>query len=294
MSSTKPLVKAKAYALESITLDDELQLREGVVQSAIEEYFQVLKDGGRLPPISCVLVDGELLLVDGFARYYAHEKAQKTRIYVNILPGNTRLDAIIYACRANAKHGVPRSNKDKSKAVKKAIEIFPDATPLKLSEICLVSRQFVYKCLSKNKESEAASEVSEAAALEVPAAAMAVAATSATAPAVTDPKQGSVVPSPPEYKALDCEACFHNQFVLTDGGWQCSSCLCPEPKPKPPLLDTLHESPKVEALDIDAEKWKKWKKIFGQLTRSSEDCGLYIHLQIELAALKKKAMELAE
>jgi hypothetical protein len=282
VNSQKPVSKAKSYVLESITLDEELQLREGVVQSAIEEYFQVLKDGGKLPPISCVLVDGELLLVDGFARYYAHEKAQKTRIYVNILPGSTRLDAIIYACSANAKHGVPRSNKDKHKAVKKAMEIFPDATAIKLAELCLVSRQFVYKCLPKEEKPLVA----------VPS--QAAEATSPQAPAKKTPeapKQGAVIASEPEYKDLDCEACFNTQFVLTDAGWQCALCHCPEPVAKPPLLDTANVSFNV---DVDVEKWKKWKKIFGQLTRATEDCGLYVHVQVELAALKKKAMELAE
>jgi hypothetical protein len=266
-----------------------------VVQSAIDDYCQVLKEGGKLPPVACVMVDGDLLLVDGFARYYAHEKALKTKIYVQILPGQTRLDAIKYACGANSKHGVPRSNEDRKKATLKAIATWPTLSERKIADICGVSRSFVHKLMPAGK-----SEESE----ETKPAKKAKPETKPAKPSTPKKqKQGAPVASEPEYKDLDCPECMGTQFVLSDGGWKCAVCHAPEPEQQKEAeleFEDVEESSTPEPsfdvakLEIDQAEWKKWLTVFGQLIRATNKCGLYVALQTDLAALKKKAMELAE
>ncbi len=204
------------------------------------------------------------------------------------MPGSTREDAIKYACGANAKHGVPRSHDDRKKATLKAISTWPAYSERKIADICGVSRQFVHKFMpaepteAKPAESKPASKPESKPAESKPSA-------------PKKQKQGAPVASEPVFKDLDCPECLETKFVLSDGGWKCSNCNAPEPesasgKPaeeKPASFD-------VDKLEIDQAEWKKWLTVFGQLTRVSHKCGLYVALQTDLAALKKKAMELAE
>jgi ParB-like chromosome segregation protein Spo0J len=102
--------------LKDIILNPALQSRANLSQETIDEYYEVLKEGGELPPITVYRVGSRYYVVDGWHRVYAHKKAGLADIQVEVLDGTMR-EATLYAISANDGHGLRRSNDDKRKAV---------------------------------------------------------------------------------------------------------------------------------------------------------------------------------
>lgn len=102
--------------LADITLDERLQCRAQLDERIVEEYSAVVADGGALPAVALVRTpEGQLLLVDGWHRHAAYKKAGKKSIPADVVEGSWR-DAQLAAVKANAHHGLRRSNADKRRA----------------------------------------------------------------------------------------------------------------------------------------------------------------------------------
>jgi ParB-like chromosome segregation protein Spo0J len=102
--------------LTEIKVESSLQGRCKLNQEVVDEYSEVLREGGKLPAIKVFRIGSSYYLVDGWHRYFAHKKAGLADIEVEIIDGTMR-DATLYAVGANDDHGLRRTNDDKRKAV---------------------------------------------------------------------------------------------------------------------------------------------------------------------------------
>lgn len=109
--------------LAYLEMTEACQPRESIDLAVVADYIEVLEsaESNSFPPV-IVFSDGEgYWLADGFHRALAAEGAGLPDIAAHVLPGNER-DAILYACGANADHGLRRTNADKRKAVLTLLE----------------------------------------------------------------------------------------------------------------------------------------------------------------------------
>jgi hypothetical protein len=98
------------------TPPDEPIVQVQRVEHSVAEYAKAMADGVQFPPI-VVFDDGKTLwLADGHHRVEAARLAGLGVILAEEHKGGRR-DALLYACGANAAHGVRRTNADKRLAV---------------------------------------------------------------------------------------------------------------------------------------------------------------------------------
>ena len=131
--------------LESINIYGGTQARVQTTDEAIESYADEMNQGAVFPPI-VVYFDGTThWLADGFHRYLAAKRIQRSTIAAEVQPGG-RTDALRHALGANATNGVYRNNADKRNAVEIALEEWPDRANPVIAEICRVSAELVRRC----------------------------------------------------------------------------------------------------------------------------------------------------
>lgn len=124
-----------------------LQTRVTLDEQTILDYAEIYReDEFKMPPVEVTRVSAtdELLLTDGFHRVEAARRAGRTRIRCNVTAG-TPVQALAAALRANAAHGLRRTNADKRKALEMAwenrMELFGgEPSHDALAEACGVSR----------------------------------------------------------------------------------------------------------------------------------------------------------
>ena len=109
--------------LNQLTIDGGTQSRVKIIQEAVDEYAESLKNGARFPPV-LVYYDGiKYYLTDGYHRYFAHQKAGIKDIEVTVVNGTLR-DAILRSFSVNAENGRHRTNEDKRNAVQAMLNDF--------------------------------------------------------------------------------------------------------------------------------------------------------------------------
>ena len=123
--------------LESLVIEESLQVRAKLDQETIQEYAtQMVPPGSDLDgtdhevldihgvpfdPISVILTpDDELLLVDGWHRVAAARKKKIEKFQASVR-GGTRQDALEACLIANARHGLRRTRADKRRAIRLAL-----------------------------------------------------------------------------------------------------------------------------------------------------------------------------
>jgi hypothetical protein len=103
-----------------ITVDSAIQQRAaGTSQDVVADYAEAMRNGVAFPPIDVFATeDGIHYVANGFHRLIAQQSASPDveDIECRVHRG-TRDDALLFACGANAQHGLPRSRSDKMKAV---------------------------------------------------------------------------------------------------------------------------------------------------------------------------------
>ena len=103
-------------ALEKIRQDGGTQPRAVLDTETVDRYMGEMRDGAKFPPV-VVFYDGrDYWLADGFHRIQAVEDLGWKDIAADVHQGTQR-DAVLYSCGANALHGLPRTNRDKRRAV---------------------------------------------------------------------------------------------------------------------------------------------------------------------------------
>ena len=103
----------KTLPLDRIRLDGGTQARVALDESYIAELAE---SADKLPPVDVFFDGSEHWLADGFNRWHARNKANKSTIPV-LLHQGAREDAVVFAAGANVAHGQRRSNEDKRHAV---------------------------------------------------------------------------------------------------------------------------------------------------------------------------------
>ncbi len=114
MSGTKP--KREWIPLERLVREPGLQMRsalpDGLTHPAtVERYYEAILESEAFPPLE-VVSDGKTnWLFDGFQRAAALERAGKASAEC-LVYGGSRLDALLHAIAANARHGLTRTMGD--------------------------------------------------------------------------------------------------------------------------------------------------------------------------------------
>jgi len=106
----------KNINLKSIRIDGDTQSRVGIHDDTVSDYAEVIREGGKLPPVVVFFDGSDHWLADGFHRLHAYRAAGKASIPADVREG-MRSDAALFAAGANATHGQRRTNADKRRAV---------------------------------------------------------------------------------------------------------------------------------------------------------------------------------
>jgi hypothetical protein len=116
------IMSTQNLSLDRILTDAGTQMRIENSESTIADYVEALQQGCIFPPI-VVFTDGiTFWLADGFHRYEAHKRCGHETIFCEIREG-TLDDAKKFACEANTKHGLPRTNEGKRKAIREYLQL---------------------------------------------------------------------------------------------------------------------------------------------------------------------------
>lgn len=140
--------------INQLTVDGGTQSRAKIDEEVVQEYADALESGTCFPPVS-VYHDGlKYYLADGFHRYFAHKRAKKSSIDVEVAPGTLR-DAVFHSLGSNALHGLRRSAEDKRSVVLHMLEDdeWSQWSDQQIARQCHVSQPFVSK-LRKEKKVE--------------------------------------------------------------------------------------------------------------------------------------------
>lgn len=160
MSDVK-FVATKTLPMDVIRIDGGTQSREKIHTEVVDDYASKMMDGDVFPPAVAFFDGKEYWLADGFHRYHAHNKNKKASMSCDIANGTLR-DAILFSYGANAKHGLPMTNKDKWRIVTEILNDFEwsGKKDREIARICGVSHVFVAKVRSSQKNPEKAAEKS--------------------------------------------------------------------------------------------------------------------------------------
>lgn len=130
--------------LEQIRIDGGTQSRVELNQETVAEYAQAFTDGAQFPPVVVFFDGASYWLADGFHRYFGARDAGESAIAVQVINGTQR-DAVLYSLKANATHGLKRTNADKRKAVETLLKDAEWAawSDRKIAEVCGVGYSLV-------------------------------------------------------------------------------------------------------------------------------------------------------
>lgn len=113
---------AERIQIADIRTDGGTQMRAAIDKSVVREYANLMADGHVFPPI-VVYHDGtNYWLADGFHRLrawelYHQDKGKPVESIACDVKSGDRRRAILHAVKANAEHGLRRTNADKRRAV---------------------------------------------------------------------------------------------------------------------------------------------------------------------------------
>jgi hypothetical protein len=132
--------------LNAIRIDCGTQSRVEMSQEQIDTYAHQMSQGDKFPEVTVFFNGIDYYLADGFHRYFATKKLNKTSIHSNVVTGTLR-EAILFSKGANYDNGLPRTNADKRKNVLDMLNDFEwgDWSNAKIAEKCKVSDEFVRK-----------------------------------------------------------------------------------------------------------------------------------------------------
>jgi hypothetical protein len=128
--------------LSEIREDAEIQPREVVNQTTVQNYADLMREGIQLPPLD--VFGDDHLLADGYQRLAAARLSGVETIEVRVHPGGRR-EAMLFAFGANAKHGLPLSNYDKRRIVLRMLkdEGWSQWSSNRIAKLCGVSHTLV-------------------------------------------------------------------------------------------------------------------------------------------------------
>lgn len=250
--------KKKQIATELLELDERLQCRAEVPKEILDEYADAWKAGVKFPEVVVYQVDDRFLVVDGFCRVVSAQSIGKSKVPCVVHQGTFK-DALRAACGANVSHGLRRTNADKNKAARIAIENFPELSSREIGDLCGVSHAYVQNL---RKPKEAKPEVEPETHEEKP---------ESTKKTVEAQEPSDVI----TVTGWNCPDCGSDQQRLTDGGYVCRRCLLPVQSE--PEVDEEQEEDEPEEVETfparDPEKVKAIHTAWGRFIRAVEAAG---------------------
>lgn len=116
---------ATVVMLSDLSLNPNYQMRVGVSQSTVQEYFDRLIGGSEAPPIWLASIPNaegeELVVVDGFHRYYAYLKAEREAIPAIVFRCLNEAEIFDIAATSNLDHGLKLSAKDRRRQLQEML-----------------------------------------------------------------------------------------------------------------------------------------------------------------------------
>ena len=106
-----------SHQLRQPVLNMDVRARVTLCGGVVSEYAEAMTKKASFPPVVAFNDGKALWLADGHHRVEAARHAGHTKVCAEVRTGDRR-DALLYACGANAAHGVRRTNADKRRAVK--------------------------------------------------------------------------------------------------------------------------------------------------------------------------------
>jgi hypothetical protein len=107
--------------ISSIRVDGGTQPRATINLQTVSDYMNDMAGGAEFPPVDVFYDGSNYWLADGFHRIKAAEKSGRDEIACEVLQG-TQQDAQWYSFGANKGNGLRRTNQDKQRAVKAALQ----------------------------------------------------------------------------------------------------------------------------------------------------------------------------
>jgi hypothetical protein len=107
--------------ISSIRLDGGTQPRAAIHAQTVSDYMKDMASGAEFPPVDVFYDGSNYWLADGFHRIMAAEKSGRDEIACQVHQG-TQQDAQWYSFGANKGNGLRRTNQDKQRAVKAALQ----------------------------------------------------------------------------------------------------------------------------------------------------------------------------
>ena len=108
-------------SIDSIRTDGGTQPRAVIDFDAVDDYMEAMMEGVKFPPVTVFYDGSDYWLADGFHRVTAAQQADLKEIAADVHQG-TREDAQWYSFSANKSNGLRRTNDDKQRAVKAALQ----------------------------------------------------------------------------------------------------------------------------------------------------------------------------
>ncbi|HET7624383.1 MAG TPA: ParB N-terminal domain-containing protein [Verrucomicrobiae bacterium] len=124
--------------LSLIRCDCGTQSRAAINEEAVSEYAERMVEGDKFPPVEVFFDGNKYYLADGFHRVLAANRNGFLDFECNVHPG-TKTDALKFSLRANALHGLKRTNADKRHSVELALSEWPQWSDRALADACAVS-----------------------------------------------------------------------------------------------------------------------------------------------------------
>lgn len=108
-----------------VRIDGDTQPRTAINPGISQEYAEAMEAGVEFPPVTVVQDGASYWLVDGFHRFFAHRRLNRTQIRADVITGELA-EARWLSVAANKSHGLRRTNEDKAKAVARALKLRPE------------------------------------------------------------------------------------------------------------------------------------------------------------------------
>lgn len=123
---------------------DKTQSRAKIDSDTVQDYAEVLRDGGTLPPMTVFFDGSDYWLGDGFHRHGAAQSLGWETYPCDVRSGSVR-EALVYSLSANQHHGLRRTNDDKRHAVELALddEEWREWSNVQVAMLCGVSNWLV-------------------------------------------------------------------------------------------------------------------------------------------------------
>lgn len=259
--------------ISAIVFSEDLQARVSVSEAAERDYFELASNSlaGLWPfkdPVEIFECDGVMYLTDGWQRCHSMVKAGKTEVYARVVRGSCKDDVVAAVCIANAKHGLRRTNDDKRRAVKIALEQWPEATAASIAEKCGVSWP-----LANSVKKEMFPEQSRESAPEE----ISVPDLGVSQPEIEGQEDDQETPDHTRGRSagVKCQECEVDWWKTDEKGRDfCGNCGVKSPAPATVSSPGGDDSGDDDESAIASDDAKKLSSAFGSLVRAIERAGL--------------------